>query len=216
MVQLMIKDLYIQKKSAYFAPLLLLTFFLSKQKEVGMGNASIENVTFGLSVGFIAYFMTMYSNFNTGESERLQNRLILSLPISRLEVIRAKYLMIAVWWVISYVTYFIIIVAIKYVFNLLPQLSIGLHGTLLSFCFAYLLSSVFYPIHFKFGYRTSSLVGILLFFLITSSLGKFLGMNSGLSIILQNHPIFSIAIVSLAVSSLSYFLSGKIFAKTEF
>lgn len=216
MFHLMLKDLYTQKKSAYFTPLLLLAYLLAKGKEISGGNILIENLVFSLSIAFIAYFMMMYSNFNTGESERMQNRLLLSLPVERRTVITAKYVMIIVWWAISYITYTLLIVILKNIFHYSLNLSIDAKVTFLSLCFAYLLSSIFYPIHFKFGYRVSSLVGILMFFLVTSGFGKLLTIHSSITSIVVKHPIFTVAIISLIFTSLSYLLSKRIFAKDDF
>lgn len=215
MFSLMKKDIYTQKKSAFFTPLLLLPYLLTLGKDV-TGSGLIENLIFSLSIAFIAYFMMMYSNFNTGESERMQIRLMLSLPIGRRAVINAKYVMISVWWLISFISYAFIIEIVKNIFHFSINLSVDTNVIFLSFCFVYLLASIFYPIHFKFGYKVSSLIGILIFFLVTSGFGKLLSVHNRFTSIIIEHPIQAIAIISLVITLLSYLWSGRIFMKRDF
>lgn len=214
MYRLMIKDIYTQRKSAYVAPLLLIAFFITKEKDIN-STVLIENLIFSLSIAYMAFFMIMASNFNTGESERMQYRLLLSLPIIRRTVINAKYAMISVWWLISYVTH-IFIVILKEIFHLSLNLSFDVNVTLLSFCFAYLFASIFYPIHFKFGYRVSNLVGIIIFFLVASGFGKLMSINTGPTSIVLERPVLTVAILSFVVTLLSYLISERIFTKRDF
>ncbi|WP_232467234.1 ABC-2 transporter permease [Anoxybacillus flavithermus] len=131
----------------YFSPLLSLPYFLSMGKNIS-GSNFITIVIYSLCIAFIAYFMAMYTNFNTGESEINQNRLILSLPVTRRSVINAKYIMISVWWLFSYTSHILIFILMNVVdtsmtFNQLLDMKV----LLLSLCFTYLLMSIFYPPH---------------------------------------------------------------------
>lgn len=216
MFRLIKKDIYTQRKIAYLTPLLLLPYFLTMGKGIGSANTLVGILIFSMSIAFIAYFMTMYSNFNTGESERMQNRLMLSLPIERRTVINAKYIMISVWWLISYVSYIFIIEILKSVLRFTLNFTVDLKVTFLSFCFAYLLASIFYPINFKFGYKISSIVGLLMFFLVPSCFGKLLSVNMSFISTVSEHPILTVAIISLVVTLLSYLISERIFTKKDF
>ncbi|WP_071394181.1 ABC-2 transporter permease [Bacillus tuaregi] len=216
MFQLMLKDFHTQRKVAYFIPLLLLTYLLTLGKEVSGDNPIIEHLIFGLSIACIAYFMMMYSNFNLGESERMQNRLLLSLPIERKTVINAKYAMIFAWWLISFISYSLLVVILKQLFHMSITLSFDLKVMFLSLCFAYLLCSIFYPIYYKFGYRVSSLIGILFFFVVTSGFGKLLTIKTSLTSIVVEHPFLSVAILSFAFTLLSYLVSTRIYSKADF
>ncbi len=219
MLRLILKDLYTQKKIAYFSPLLLLLYFFSMGKNIS-GSNLIAIVIYSLSIAFIAYFMVTYTNFNTGESEKNQNRLILSLPVTRRSVINAKYIMISIWWLFSYTSYILIriilmnVVDTSMTFNQLFDIKV----LLLSLCFTYLLASIFYPLHYKFGFRVASSIGIVSFFLMTNAVGKVLSSNkaNGVLSIIIDKPIISFSIIAISVTLVSYIFTVNIFTNKDF
>ncbi|AST06532.1 MAG: hypothetical protein KatS3mg080_0574 [Anoxybacillus sp.] len=218
MLRLILKDLYTQKKIVYFSPLLSLPYFLSMGKNIS-GSNFIAIVIYSLCIAFIAYFMAMYTNFNTGESEINQNRLILSLPVTRRSVINAKYIMISVWWLFSYTSHILIFILMNVVdtsmtFNQLLDMKV----LLLSLCFTYLLMSIFYPLNYKFGFRVASPIGIAVFFLVTSGVGKILSSNKakGMISIIIDQPIISFSIIAISVTLVSYVLTAHIFTNKDF
>ena len=215
MLQLIKKDVVTQRIFAYLAPLFLLPYFLTIGKNIE-GPPLILVMVFSMSIAFISYIMVMYSNFNTNEGEKLLNRLLLSLPINRVDIIMAKYISVLVWWLVSLVSYLILFYGLGRVFGFGPDGSLDLRIIPLSLCFTYVLSSVFYPLQFKFGYRSASLIGILMFFAITSSVGKIFSLQSGILSFTAEYPIMTIIGFSLLVSVVSFFLSLNIFKKKDF
>jgi len=216
MLHLILKDFYIQKKIAYFIPILLLPYFLTIGKN-SSGSNPITLLIYSLSISFIAYFMATYSNFNTEENERNQNRLLLSLPITRQSVINAKYVMISIWWLISYISYVIILIILKNVFDHNIISLFDLRVIALSFCFTYLLMSFFYPLQYKFGFRVASTIGIAIFFIIPSGLGKLLSNienTSFISLVIER-PIVSVSIITIVSVLISYYLSVYFFTKKD-
>ena len=230
MFQLIKKDIVTQRYFAYLAPLFLLPYFLTIGKNnenppfinlltIGKnteGPPLILVMIFSMSIAFIAYFMVMYSNFNTNEGEKLLNRLLLSLPVRRIDIIMAKYISVLVWWLVSFVSYLILFYGLGRLFEFGLAGSLDLRIIPLSLCFTYILSSVFYPLHFKFGYRSASVVGILMFFVITSSVGKIFSPQSRLLSVVAEYPIITMIIFSLLVSVVSFYLSLNIFKRKDF
>lgn len=218
MLHLLLKEFYVQRKMAYLVPLFLLPYFLTLGKEIPNQGNLMQMIIYSLSIGFIAYFITTYANFNTNEGEKNQNRLLLSLPVTRKTVINAKYLMISAWWLFAYVSYFLIMILLNFLFDFQVATLFDLRIAALSLCFTYLLVSLFYPLHFKYGFRVASLTGIGAFFLITSSIGKLLPINqiSTLLSMMIEYPIISFAIITLVIVLISYFLSLRIFTKKDF
>lgn len=218
MLHLVLKEFYVQRKIAYFVPLFLLPYFLTLGKEIPNQSYWMQVFFYSMSIGFIAYLITTYSNFNTNEGEKNQNRLLLSLPVNRQTVINAKYIMISAWWLIAYIAYVAIKILLNILFDFQLTTLIDYRVLVGSLCFTYLLVSLFYPLHFKFGFRVASLIGVGAFFLITSSLGKLLPTNKNSTVvsIIMEHPIVSFAIITLVIVLISYSLSLRIFTKRDF
>jgi len=108
MLQLFVKDFYTQRKTSYLIPLLLLPGLLSFVKNIPEQNYWLQVILYSLIIGFIAYYLTSNTNFSTNESDKNQNWLLLSLPVTRQNIVNAKFIMIAVWWLISY--FYVIVV----------------------------------------------------------------------------------------------------------
>ena len=219
LLRLILKDLYTQKKIAYFSPLLLLPYFLSIGKNIHSPNF-IGIVIYSLCIAFIAYFMATYTNFYTGEGEKNQIRLILSLPVTRRSVINAKYIMISVWWLFSYISYIFIFIVLMNVVDTSMTLNqlFDIKVLWLSLCFTYLLMAIFYPLNYKFGFRVASLIGIAAFFLVTNGVGKILSSNKakGITSIIIDQPIISFSIIAIIVTLVSYVLTVHIFTNKDF
>lgn len=216
MLHLIVKEMVTQKKIAYLVPVILLPYFLT----LGKGAAAdplIAIFVHGMCIAFISYFMTMYSNFNTNEGDKLQNRLLLSLPITRRSIVTVKYLMIGVWWLIAYTAY-TCLMALMNAFRLYDDSPFDIRIAVLSLCLSYMLTSVFYPMHYRFGYRVGSMLGIVVFFLIASMFGKvttFIGRNSVFPVMAER-PVVSFSIIALVFVAVSYRISVQVFEKADF
>lgn len=215
MLHLLKKEVYTQRYFAYFAPLFLLPYFLSIGKNIS-GSSVMTVMMLSLSIGFIAYFMVMYSNFNTNETERNENRLLLSLPITRKELMIAKYAMVLFWWLIAFGSSFVFFIILKTFFHFDHVHFLDARIIPLSICFTYVLTSIFYPLHFRFGYRAASLIGILMFFAVTSSVGSIFRLDSNWLTFIAEHPLVSVVVFSAIFGVISYSLSLKIFLKKDY
>jgi ABC-2 type transport system permease protein len=212
--QLIRKDLLTQRKTAFIAPLFLIIYFLTLGKDVPQLGGSL----YCLAIGFIAYFMTMLSNFDTNEGQDIQQRLLLSMPASRLNIIAAKYAMIAVWWFIA----FVLSLLFTWVAGMFQEIgTVSLLSVPLAFgslCATFLLTAFFYPFMYQFGYRIASLIGIAVFFAIPSSLGFLLGSDFNLERIrlLTMHPMLALGIGTLLVVAVSFLFSLSIVDKKDY
>lgn len=217
MLHLIIKDMYTQRKVAYVAPIFLLPYFLTMGKNIP-STSIYATINYSLCIAFIAYFMAMYSNFNTNEGETMQSRLILSLPIKRKTVIDAKYIMVSVWWLLSFLSSFLLLIILRVVFHIEGIQILNIRVVMFSLCFTYILTGVFYPIHFRFGYRVGTFLGIAMFFAISSGLGKLLSLNKDTTIVsgLLERPTVSLAVITFIFVLVSYFISVSVFEKKDF
>lgn len=216
MFHLMMKDIYTQKKTGYFAPIFLVPYFLMMGKDIPSAGI-YASVIYSLSISFIAYFMMMYSNFSTNESEIMQNRLLVSLPIMRKSLIQAKYLMVSVWWFFTFLLCIGLFFVLRDVFHFESMQIMNIRVVIFSLCFTYILTSFFYPIHFRFGYRAATFFGIAMFFVVTSGLGKLLSLNKNMTIasVLIKKPSLSLAVITLIFVLVSYLISVSVFEKKD-
>jgi ABC-2 type transport system permease protein len=212
--QLIRKDLLTQKKTAFISPLFLIIYYLTLGKDV----PQLGGYLYCSAIGFIAYFMAMGSNFDTNEGQDKQQRLLLSMPTSRLSIIAAKYAMIAVWWCIAY----FLSVLLTWVAGMFPEIgTVHLLSTSLAFgslCATFLLTAFFYPFMYQFGYRIASFVGIAVFFAVPSSLGYLLRSDFNLERIqlLTAHPMLALGIGTLIIVAVSFFFSLSIINKKDY
>ncbi|SFF93925.1 ABC-2 transporter permease [Sporolactobacillus nakayamae] len=214
MYQLLRKDILTQRKTAFIAPLFLIFYFLTMGKDV----PQLGGYIYCLAIGFIAYFMTMLSNFNTNEGADTEHRLLLSMPASRSNIIAAKFFMITVWWGIAYVlsVVFIWVAGMFQEIGTVNLLSAPI--AFVSLCAALLLASFFYPFMYQFGYRIASLIGIAVFFAIPSSIGFLIRSDVDLERIqfLTAHPMLALGIGTLLVVAVSFLFSFFIVNRKDY
>lgn len=206
MLNLIIKDIYIQKKYVFFLPIILVVYFVT----IG---SIFNSLVFSLCVGFFAFLMTIYPTFNTGQSENNQYKLILSLPVSRLSVINAKYLIIILWWLNAYISTTVILIILKSIVDINIPSILDIKIILLSLSLTYILTSIFYPLYFKFGFQIASTTVTVIFFILTSGLGKLLSLELKMITILIEHPIISVSFITVIFVLASYLFTAYSFIK---
>lgn len=214
MKQLLLKDLQTQRLFGYLFPLLfIMPFYVSSLNGV---NYIIIYVT------YVSIWLSVYSNFGTTASNRLVLKLISSFPVTRKNLIQAKYCAAFMWWVISLISYgtiaFLIFIWTNNSFGWETILSL-----VLSLCSSFIIISVFYPLYFVFGYQVAAgiTMGIpaLAFFAITFSTVMY-DENDRISQISQfltdNLLLFFLFIlVSMVITISSYKLSVVVFEKKD-
>lgn len=219
MINLISTELLTQKKAAFWVPFIMLPFFYFLGDTISQNNI-LSAIVISLVVGFISYFLTIYSNSDTGQTERNQYRLLLSLPVSRTNIILSKYLIIFVWYIITYFWLIVVLTILKYVLSFpLQQPIISWEVALLSLCTSYFMNSIFYPIYFKYGIKTANIVGIITFFTLSNGLGeviKLLNTENSIIHFISNHPFLSLSSSIIMLVLVSFFISLTIFSKKDY
>lgn len=218
MLQLFIKDFYTQRKTSYLIPLLLLPGLLSFVKNIPEQNYWLQVILYSLIIGFIAYYLTSNTNFSTNESDKNQNWLLLSLPVTRQNIVNAKFIMIAFWWLISYF-YVIIVYYIGKNFYIFPPFPFLDYNIIIgSLCITYVLLSLFYPVFFAFGFRMAGLIGLSIFSLIIIYIATVMIIRdfSSFTFSTIENPILPLVLFTLIFVTISYCLSLFIYTKKDF
>ncbi|MEH7254606.1 ABC-2 transporter permease [Neobacillus niacini] len=214
MKQLLLKDLQSQRLFGYLFPLLfIMPFYVSSLNGV---NYIVIYVT------YVSIWLSVYSNFGTAASNRLGLKLISSFPITRKNLIQAKYCAAFMWWGISLISYG----TIAFLISILTNNTLG-WGTIvslvLSLCSSFIIISVFYPLYFVFGYQVAAgiTMGIpaLAFFGITFSTVMYQENDGVLQLdqfLTENLLLYLLFIlVSMMITIASYKLSVVIFEKKD-
>lgn len=218
MINLLSTELLTQKKAAFWVPFIMLPLFYFLE-DVTTQNNMISTIIISLAVGFISYFLTVYSNSDTGETERNQYKLLLSLPVSRTNIVLSKYFIIFVWWLIPYFWLIIVLAILKYVLYFpIEQSILSWQIALFSLCTSYFMNSIFYPIYFKYGAKTANIVGVITFFIVSNGLGKVTKSNSGNTLVyfISNHPYVAVSSTIIVLVLVSFLISLTVFSKKDF
>lgn len=219
MLKLLLMELYTQKKIAFLIPIIMFPLFLTLGDKIS-GSDPFPTIIFSLAVGFISYFLTSYSNSNTGETEKLQYKLLLSLPVSRRMIIAAKYAMVSLWWLISYIWLILVLLLLKYAAGLqMEQPILNWEVTFLSLCCSYFMNAIFYPFYFKYGYRTANIIGIMVFFTLSNIAGKIGSLNLSSHAVFASvldYPLAAFASLTAVLVLFAYVISLRIFIRTDY
>ncbi|WP_196427134.1 ABC-2 transporter permease [Paenibacillus woosongensis] len=218
MLKLLFMELYTQKKIAFLIPIIMFPLFLTLGDRIS-GSGLFPTIIFSLAVGFISYFLTSYSNSNTGETEKLQYKLLLSLPLSRKMIIAAKYATIFLWWLISYIWLILVLLLLKYAAGIhMEQPILNWEVAFLSLCCSYFMNAIFYPLYFRYGYRTANIIGIMVFFTLSNFAGKLgsLDPSSQAFASLLAYPLTTFASLTAVLVLFTYLISLLIFIKTDY
>jgi ABC-2 type transport system permease protein len=217
MLNLILKDIIVQKKTIFFG----LAYIL------GMALA------FSGSGGTAAYFASMlalcYLLIQTPCAHDDKNRadyLFNSLPVSRGAIVTAKYLSVLFYVAIAIVEYMIVYVLVKVTSLPFTLVMINLEGIVGVLAVAALFAAVFYPIFFKFGYMKTRYINVAIF-------AAFFGMGSILLASLKDNTMFQslsasldsqpawlvgcgIVGIILGIVLVSYLLSLQFYKRREF
>ena len=216
MKQLMMKDLFKQKFFGYFFPLFILfPVFINSFLTISSLSFVAIYVTFG------AIWMTVYSNFGTAASNRLEQKLMSSLPITRKDLVQAKYCAAFMWWGMSLIIYgtiaFLVFLFINKQFSWENMFDLFFS---LSLCL--IIISFFYPLYFLFGYHIAAAITMILPLigfsgLFSLSVDSQNGEPSSLQLFPTDNLLiyFLFVLASIAITFISYFLSVTIYEKKD-
>ncbi len=221
MLNLVLKDILIQKKSFLIALIYSVFLFAIFSNEV------FREAVYIMGTVAIAYIMVVTSN---AYDDKYKSEIIVnSLPVKRKSVVLSKYLAAAVFVavgliVVGTVGAVIIIAGIP-----LPVRYINLYDTVFALSLVALLASLYYPLYFRFGYALSRMINMVLFlalFFGPSALVGYVRQNADygtaqqLAVCLQDFPSWALGTSVLAAVMLltvvSALISLKIYETKDF
>lgn len=222
MLNLIIKDVVIQKKTILFA--LFYTIFAS------ISFSSMKPDGFGLYV--LAPIVVVYLFITTavGYDEKNKSEIVLnSLPLKRDDIVISKYISIFIFVIIGII--YSILIGFVGKFTGLPMFNrsislLDIISTLTSVC---MFSSIFFPVYFKFGLVKMKVFNIVLFMLMfflptitvqyvienpnNTLVQKFNYFINNTSNLMQNSLVLILGLICFLVSLL---ISIRIYNKKEF
>ena len=165
MFSLIMKDILIQKKRLLFNfAYILLIIFAFQSIHGAMFLASVVAFTYSLVMTACAY-----------EDVNKSDMMLNSLPIKRKDIVAAKYLSVFVFFLLGTLAYLLlrsVISLLNLPLNIFPLTAGSLVSGIVS---VGLITGIYFPVFFKFGYIKSKIFNFILFF------GFFFGLTSLLS-----------------------------------
>jgi len=155
MLNLILKDILIQKRAILIGFLYIIFFVLIFPEKLGSAILAIALVT-------INYILVASSS--ASEDKTNSHILLNSLPISRRNIVLAKYLSLIVYSTIGIVAYMIIDMVAEIVNLPIEVHPVSLEGIVYGLFAVGLFNGIYLPILFKLGYIKSKAVHFLLFF----------------------------------------------------
>lgn len=168
MLNLILKDILIQKKTLAFIGLYILLFIFAFQS---IGADAFAAITIAVTYQLVA---TASNHEEKAGSDIVLN----SLPLSRKEIVVSKYLSVIVYGlmaVLGYMAFSLILSLIPISVNIAP---ITLESLAVAFAGIMVMNSIYYPIYFRVGYIKARIVTFILFFVFFFGVMSLLGAMS--------------------------------------
>lgn len=222
MATLILKDLMNVKK--------VLAFVLIYGFIMIFGFQNVPDAALTASTVAISYLLMLQACLrdDKNKSEIILN----SFPLTRKTIVGAKYLTIFLYTALGLVSYLFAYVIVEITgipFHVYPLTLNNVVGVVIA---AILMSALFYPVYFKFGYPKSNIYGMIIFFAFFFSRGIVLSIAKRLGNYSLPHSIeriiqwlsgqteYSLALImligGLALLGLSYLLSLRFYSTREF
>ena len=210
MLNLILKDLLLLKKYIFFGLAYILIMIIAFQNLPG---------TAMLSAGTVAMTYILVVNSCAYDDKNKADLLLNSLPLSRCDVVLARYLSVFLFASLAIIFYAIIAGVNKFVglpLKVSPITGEGIVGALLAASF---MHSIYLPSYFKFGFIKARLVSFVLFFVVFFGAGTFINRINSIEGSLQVLPrqgniIF--LLVAMALIIVSYFISLRSYNSRDF
>ena len=219
MLNLILKDILIQKKSLAYIALYVVLFSIAFQ---GTGMDTFIVIAVAVTYQMVA---TACAYEDKAGSDIMWN----SMPIKRRNIVLSKYLSVLVYTIIAALVYMVFTILINLTAIPMSVAPITLPGLAAVFISTILMNDVYFPVYFKFGYMRARVISIILFFVLfigilsmaqmaqskqSGTLFKIFnatfGNASGMQI------IFAIIVAELIFTLISYALSVKFYNNKEF
>ena len=153
MFNLVRKDLLLLKRSLWLASIyVLFALFVFRTMPGGALSAATVGTTYMLMVQAI-------TQEDLNKSEIMLN----SLPLSRQDIVLAKYLSVFLYATFVILCYLLVQGVVSVIGISIPINRISLEGISRALASMAVLISIYFPIYFKFGYLRSRMVGMILF-----------------------------------------------------
>jgi len=209
-LNLILKDLLLLKKYIFFGLAYILIMIIAFQNLPG---------TAMLSAGTVAMTYILVVNSCAYDDKNKADLLLNSLPLSRCDVVLARYLSVFLFASLAIIFYAIIAGVNKFVglpLKVSPITGEGIVGALLAASF---MHSIYLPSYFKFGFIKARLVSFVLFFVVFFGAGTFINRINSIEGSLQVLPrqgniIF--LLVAMALIIVSYFISLRSYNSRDF
>ena len=219
MLQLIVKDMLIQKKT------LLLGLFYVILMVVAMQSSATAMLPTGVMALTYILMMTACAHEDKSKADILLN----SLPVGRPFIVMAKYLSVFVYAALGVIYYMLvtgIINAVGIPLRTYPVTAEGLVGALFAVSF---IISIYFPAFIKMGYIRSKFINFIMFFVIFFGIGALASvfnaetdsaLVSGIKEILfglsEFQAVAGILAIILLMLAGSYLLSVRFYKSREF
>jgi ABC-type transport system involved in multi-copper enzyme maturation permease subunit len=222
MLNLILKDILIQKKSLAYIALYVVIFSIAFQ---GTGMDTFIVIAVAVTYQMVA---TACAYEDKAGSDIMWN----SMPIKRRNIVLSKYLSVLVYTIIAALVYMVFTILINLTAIPMSVAPITLPGLAAVFISTILMNDVYFPVYFKFGYMRARVISIILFFVLFIGIIGILSMaqmaqskQSGTLFKIFNATfgnasgmqiIFAIIVAELIFTLISYALSVKFYNNKEF
>ena len=219
MLNLIIKDILVQKKTLLFS--LGYCFFLV------FAFQTMEGVTPVAATTAVVYLLIQYSF--AYEDKNKSDIMLNSLPVSRKEIVLAKYLSIFVYLGLAVLAYMVATLLVSAIKIPIRVEFLSLQGITISLVLVSLMSSIYLPIIFRIGYLRAKMFNMILFLLFfcipmgLASLYKNPKYSTAIDDIIRELSSWSdwqiasmLAVIALLILSFSYSISLNIYRNREF
>ncbi|WP_242234733.1 ABC-2 transporter permease [Bacillus cereus group sp. BfR-BA-01316] len=209
MQQLILKEFFLQKKMLPFYFLIpILSIFRNSVEPMG--------IAIGL---FITCSMIIYISFYYEEKSKTE-KVLVSLPITRKEIVIAKYISTTLFIIVGLSATFIVVI----LGNILLNRDIVIPGYAM---FSAILATLIYcavtiPTNYIGGYKATTVLNVIMIFPLMSMIGLMCNVFGDKTIMLKvlhsEDATFSMSVLgigSLVVIVISMFFSIKMFQKAE-
>jgi ABC-2 type transport system permease protein len=154
MLNLILKDILIQKKTLAFIGLYII-FFMYAFQSIGAG---------AFSAIIIAVTYQMVASACNHEHKSNSDIVMNSLPLTRKSLVLSKYLSIIIYAslaTLGYMAFYVILQLVPISINIQPVTLESLAAALVG---VILMNGIYYPVYFSLGYTKAQIVSFLLFF----------------------------------------------------
>lgn len=154
MYNLLLKDILIQKKTIGITILISIVYTFMLKNNI--------SVLFTMYVFMFSYIFIFTACSYDDKSEKMMN----SLPVKRIDIVLSKYASIFLFLIISFAIFIFVVLILKITGLIHTGSFITLKKILEASFGVILLSSIYFPIYFKFGYSKTKYINVGIFALI--------------------------------------------------